>query len=134
MLRTNSKKVSEKIKAYIIDNFVMPSTLGYEEFTAPETNDYKKIAFIVYQAFVTEKYFDEKCRRYYGHSEETAFVDWCSGLPSILDTPYYYRVSAVDVLGDILEETETERNKFSEMEAEKMLSRLIYREIKKAGV
>ena len=64
-------------------------------------------------------------------SEQTSFTDWCSGLPSILDTCYYYNRSAVDDLGEILEETEQERSKYTEEQAEKQLTILIYDTIKK---
>ena len=60
------------------------------------------------------------------------FADWCAGLPSILNTCYYYNRSAVDDLGEILEETEEEKEKYTQTEAEKLLTALIYREIKKA--
>ena len=57
------------------------------------------------------------------------FVDWCQGLPSALDTLYYYNRSAVDDLAAILEETEEEKAKYTEAQAEEILSRLIYREL-----
>ena len=56
---------------------------------------------------------------------------WCQGLPSVIDTCYYYNRSAVEDLGDILEETEEERNRYTEQDAERLLSCLIYREIRK---
>ena len=68
--------------------------------------------------------------RYYHHNEFNAFLDWCSGLPSVLDTCYYYNRSAVEDLAIILEETETEKSKFTENEAETRLTQLIYKTIK----
>lgn len=59
-----------------------------------------------------------------------AFEYWCSGLPYLLNTAdYYCHNSAINILGDILEETEEERSRFSELEAEKELTYLIFREI-----
>ena len=60
-----------------------------------------------------------------------AFADWCAGLPSVLDTLYFYNRSAVDDLGAILEETEQEKNRYTEQQAEQLLTSLIYRELQK---
>lgn len=51
----------------------------------------------------------------------------------ILDTCYYYNRSAVDDLGAILEETEEEKARFTEQEAEQLLTDLIYRELTKGA-
>ena len=42
-------------------------------------------------------------------------------------------LSAVDFVGDLLEETEEEKARFSEMEAEKMATKLVYNVIVKAA-
>lgn len=47
----------------------------------------------------------------------------------ILDTCYYYNRSAVDDLGAILEETDSEKARYSEQQAETRLTYLIYREL-----
>lgn len=132
MLRTNSKIVRERIQAYIIDNFTMPSDLGFEEVKDPTPDNFKEIAKAIYQVFKLEVYYPESWRMKHGMSEQNAFTDWCQGLPSILDVPYYYKTSAVNILGDILEETETERNRYTEERAEQLLTYLIYREIERA--
>lgn len=69
--------------------------------------------------------------RYYHGSEAAAFADWCAGLPSVLDTLYFYNRSAVDDLGAILEETEQEKTRYTEQQAEQLLTSLIYRELQK---
>ena len=119
MLKTNSKQARENIKKYIMDNF---EGTNYE-IEQPET--FAETAKIIYQIFKAEKHDNRPI------AEQALFEDWASGLPSILDTCYYYNRSAVDDLGDILEQTETERNRYTEEEAEKMLTYLIYREITK---
>jgi hypothetical protein len=53
-------------------------------------------------------------------------------LPSVINTLYYYNRSAITDLGDILEETEDERNRYTESQAEKLLTKLIYRTIQEA--
>lgn len=131
MLRTNSKQVREKIRHYIIDNFTMPSDLGFEGIEDPAEDNFIEIAKVIYQVFLMEKYDNENMRRYYHYNEQAAFIDWCSGLPSIFNPAYYYRYSAVESLGNILEQTETEKNRFDEQAAEKLFTNLIYREIKK---
>lgn len=65
-------------------------------------------------------------------NEFEAFERWAQGLPSAFNFDYYLGGQAVDDLGNILEETEEERNRFSYQQAEETLTRLIYREVKKS--
>ena len=122
MLRTNSKKAIENIRTYIMENF---NGENYEVET-PET--FKETATFIYNTFADEYLYEYNRRR----NEQEVFMEWCQGLPSVIDTCYFYNRSAVEDLGDILEETEEERNKYTEEEAEKCLTYLIYREIRKA--
>lgn len=64
-------------------------------------------------------------------SIQDLFIEWCQGLPSVLDTCYYYNRSAVDDLASILEQNEQEKSKFTESQAEERLTYLIFREIRK---
>lgn len=124
MLRTNSKKARENLRAYILDHTEDNDT-GYTPSTFSEA------AHMVWDTFNAEYMASDNQRRYNLHVHKTwqdCFVAWCSGLPSMLDTSYYLH-SAVKDLGDVLEESEEERARFSETEAETLLSRLIYREI-----
>ena len=127
MLKTNSKKAIENIKNYIINNFDFTNYDGYVEDEEPTT--FEAIAKFIYKCFITEKRYNNDNYKY---SEQAIFLDWCSGLPSVIDTCYFYNRSAVEDLAVILEETETEKAKYSEADAEKLLTNLIYREIKKA--
>lgn len=127
MLRTNCKAARERIRAYIMDH-VEDSDTGH----TPNTFD--EAALMVWDAFNDEYMAIPEQRRYNLHCHKTweaCFVAWCSGLPSMLDTSYYLH-SAVKDLGDLLMETEEERARFSETEAESLLSRLIYREVSNA--
>ena len=126
MLKTNSKKARENIRAYILDNF---SPENYTD-TPPET--WPEIAKFILECFHAEKWHLLEDFKYY-RTEKAAFIDWCAGLPSVLDTCYFWNRSAVDDLGEILEETQTERNRFTESEAETMLTTLIYIELKKGA-
>jgi hypothetical protein len=121
MLKTNSKKAKENIQKYIVNHF---DGTGYTD-TPPE--EWQQIAPFIIDTFRSEKYSCKEAYRYYGNCELAAFIDWCAGLPSVLDTCYFYNRSAVNDLGDILEETQTEKNKHSEPDAEQCLTRLIYR-------
>ena len=126
MLKTNSKKAIENIKNYIVNNF---DFCNYDDGTTEEPTTFSAIAKFIYNCFLTEKRYND-CYKHY--AEQQLFFDWCSGLPSVIDTCYFYNRSAVDDLAVILEETEVEKSKYSESEAEKLLTDLIYREIKKA--
>lgn len=126
MLKTNSKKARENIKAYIMDGF------NGDNYDIKTPATFPEAARIIYDIFTSEKYYSQSWERAHGMTEQASFIDWCAGLPSIIDTCYYYNRSAVDDLGAILEETETEKARFTEAEAESRLSYLIYREIKAA--
>lgn len=125
MLKTNSKKAKENVKQYIIDNFTA------ENYTDTPPTTWHGIAEFIYNCFRSEKYNCLEDYHYYNNSEYYAFCEWCQGLPSVLDTCYYYNRSAVGDLGKILEETEQERSKYTESQAEKQLTILIYDTIKK---
>lgn len=118
-LKTNSKKARENIQKYIMDNF----TGENYEIETPGT--FLETAEIILDIFRNEK----QDARY---PEKENFINWAAGLPSILDTCYYYNRSAIDDIGKILEEAETEKSRFKEMQAEELLSNLIYRELIKA--
>ena len=141
MLKTNSKKAIENIKKYIIENSDFSNFEEYnyiakmdeENRTGKRNIDmFSVYAHAIYDEFYIEKVLHDK--RYEKNMITTGelFIEWCAGLPSILDTCYYYNRSAIEDLGNILEETESERNKYTEKEAEEMLSKLIYRELRKA--
>lgn len=124
MLKTNSKKARENIRAYIIINFD-PS--NYDLTQAPES--WPEIAAFIIKTFRDEKYYSLEYMRAKNISEQRVFAEWAAGLPSVLDTCYFYNRSAVDDLAAILEETESEKARYSESDAEKLLTYLIYREL-----
>lgn len=124
MLKTNSKKARENIRRYIINNFCP------EGYTDSPPTEAAEIMHFIYKCFREQKYSTIEDYRYY-NNEQAAFIEWCAGLPSILDTCYYYNRSAVDDLGAILEESESEKARYSQRDAEQLLSKLIYYTIKK---
>lgn len=127
MLKTNSRKASENIRKYIIDGF------NPEGYTDNPPQEFSKIARFILTAFRSEKYNTIEDYCYYRRNERAAFEDWSAGLPSVLDTCYFYNRSAVDDLGAILEETDEEKARYTEEQAEKTLTALIYRELKKGA-
>ena len=124
MLKTNSKKAVANIRQYIVDIY------NDEEQDTKQNAPFEEIAKTVYNAFIEQKWSFEKRR--YNANEQSAFEDWAQGLPSILDTCYYYNRPAKADLQAILEQTDQEANKYSESQAQTTLTYLIYREIKKA--
>lgn len=124
MLRSNSKKARENVRMYIIDNF---DATGYD--VEIDESNFVEVATFILNTFYNEKVKHDK--RKISHFE--FFEEWCSGLPSVLDTCYYYNRSAVDDLGSILEETEEEKSRYTEEQAEKRLTYLIYNELVKAA-
>ena len=123
MLRTNSKKARENVRNYIAEGFKP------EGYTDNPPQEFSEIARFILAAFRNEKYYLPQDFRYYRNNEFAAFADWCAGLPSVLDTCYYYNRSAVDDLGAVLEETEEEKARYTEAQAESTLTLLIYREL-----
>ena len=130
MLRTNSKKAIENLKKWTVEHF---DADGYDDFNGNE-KEFSDCAKFIYRVFLREKY--EGAENYYRNARmQDVFADWCAGLPSVLNTAdYYYTRSAVDVLGEILEETEEERNRYTEAEAEKCMTYLLYCTIKKGVI
>lgn len=139
MLRSNSKQARENIRAYIVDHFdgtnYAPDFDYIEQAQKDTAQGIRNVdIFSMVAHAIAATFYDEKCRfdnRFKAGriSRYELFEDWCAGLPSILDTCYYYNRSAVDDLGAILEESDEEKAKFTEQQAEKRLTQLIYREI-----
>lgn len=127
MLKTNSKKTAENVRLYIVRSFTP------ENYTDTPPKEWHEIAAFILDTFRKEKYNCVEDYRYYHNSEIAAFLDWAAGLPSLLDTCYYYNRSAVDDLAEILEETEQEKARYTEEQAEKTLTTLIYRELQRGA-
>ncbi len=123
MLKTTTKQARENIRAYIVRGFN-----PYEAFDG-DASAFGDVARFVWRCFMTEKVGSEAQFYRSGMSLQALFEDWAAGLPSVLDTCYYYNRSAVDDLGAILEESEEEKARYTEEQAERMLTYLIFREI-----
>ena len=129
MLKTNSKKARENIRAYIMEN---QNVIEYGTSKAVPIN-FPEAAREILHCFRKQKFYTENEKRYFGNNEFIAFCDWTSGLPGILNAEYYLHC-ACDIAGKILEETETEKARYTETQAEKLLNYLIYNELIKGEI
>ncbi len=125
MLKTNSKLVRENITNYIVSwsRDYIADQYGRELETDAD------VLRAVYEIFIDEKRHDFNWGKV---PEIDVFSDWASGLALGGLFCYYYNRSAVDDLGSILDETDAERERYTETDAENMLTRLIYRETSRA--
>lgn len=121
MLRSTNKKVLEKIHDYIING------VDHEYFGLEADPDFNTACKLILTACEEEKRY----RR--SRSGFETFKDWAQGLPSAFNTLYYYNVSAVDMLADWLDETDSEKAKFEESAAEEKITWLLYRELRKGA-
>lgn len=119
MLKTNSKKVCEAVRTYVLKN-----TNGWDE--DPKT--FEEAAAIIKKAWDEYKYPSMSGER---KTLQEHFHEFACGLPNnVFD--YIATGDTVKLVGDMLEQTETERSKYSDSEACRLLSFLIFREVDKA--
>lgn len=136
MRRTNSKEVKGIIKSYIMNHFsdYMARERGYfsgdlERINSVDVEDYTEVCNSILTIFWAEKLKHDNRFRSGRVARYDLFVDWVSGLCSAIDSDYYYNVSAVDLLGKWLDETESEKARFDECQAEEMITKLLWREL-----
>ena len=98
MFRSNSKKAMENVRKYIVDNF---DSTGYDQYH--DTDNFDEAARMIYNCFIEEKQYELNRAHCRFGSEYTVFEDWCRGLPSLLDTCYYYNRSPVTSRIDIMQ-------------------------------
>lgn len=118
MIKSNCKKAKANILAYVMEYAAECTAENYDTETTAE-NIYSRI----WAKYNREYVFKNRpaCQR--------NFIQWAEGLPLDGLFCYYYNRSAVDDVKAILEETDTEAARYTEAEAEELLSRLIYREV-----
>lgn len=126
-IKTTTKEARQNIRQYILDHF---APCGYD-FSGPCS--FPNVARFILSVHAEEKAYSPEYQSRKGYTNEQVFIDWAQGLPSVLDTCYYYNRSAVDDLGAILEQSEREKAQYSEQQAEQMLTHLIYRELKRGA-
>lgn len=104
-MRDYSKTVKQNIRNYIIKNYDPDGYDPTKFFIPADTSKFEDVAKSILQIFRAEKSYYFKNPHYIRTmSENKIFLDWCQGLPSVLDTCYFYNREAVDDLSDILKE------------------------------
>ena len=132
MLKTNSKKAINNIWDYL-EEFI--DAINDERITYQADKNYlqpgnrHELAKTIYEIYESEKKNNDNMFAAGRITDAALFEEWASGLALCGMFDFWYHCTAVKILGDILEETETEREKFTESDAEKMLTSLIYREV-----
>jgi hypothetical protein len=96
MLRTNSKKYLNNIQTYLINAI---DSDGYEN---QPTTDKAKVSFLV-DCYNSEYNHAYNVKMY--PNEQIRFANWLSGLPSVLNIPFY--PSSILELSKELQEVET---------------------------
>lgn len=107
-MKTTNRQARLNVRQYILDHF---DPCGYD-FTGPCT--FQNVSRFILEVHASEKQYSPEYQAAKGFTNEMVFADWCQGLPSVLDTCYYYNRSAVADLGDILEQSERERAQYTE--------------------
>jgi hypothetical protein len=104
MLRTNSKKYLSNIQNYLLDaiNTGDFKIIKNNSGLMPFNEDAQKIAFVMY-CYNLEYNHAYNVKRY--PNEQTRFANWLSGLPSVLNIPFY--PSGIIELAKELQEVET---------------------------
>lgn len=128
-LKTNSKAVKEKIRKLIIDCY--ESSTEYYGWDGKElATDYNGICSDILNAFRSEKVNGNLQYKAGRISLQDLFTDWMQGLPTAFNlSDDIFLGNAVDFLGDLLEQSETERNKYTSEKAEVTACYLFYREL-----
>lgn len=122
MIRTNSKQARQNVRDYIRAHY------DGSNYDFPEPETWPELAAVIMETFRAEHWSRPEDYRYY-KTEQRSFESWAAGLPSIIDTCYYYNRPAVDDLARILDETPDEASRYSEQDAERLLTYLIYSEL-----
>lgn len=128
MLKTNSKKAKENLKNYIMkySESSFNDCKNYEKEKFKYKNTFSDRCTWLYKKFRSEKKGEEKAY----NNEFLMFDSWAAGLAcNQLFLYRWFTRSAQNDVASILEESETEKEKYTESQAMDLLTKLIYREI-----
>ena len=121
----------EAIKKAIIESY--EAAEEYYTYNGKEAKtEYNGICKDILTAFEIEK-VKHDCRYKAGRvSKYSLFCDWMAGLPTAFPVSCdIFLGSAAEWLGNILDETETEKQKYSDSKAERTACLILYRELNK---
>lgn len=148
MLKTNSKAVKTAIREFIatgaIDWAISANEYdrenGYEPMAeaveleklsskGEENADVQKAAAaLVWKCFQNDTKGDYRIGR---EPMQSIFDSWLRGLPGVVGSEDFLLRSAVDFMAGILQESEAEKAKYSESDAEELAAYLVWREVSK---
>lgn len=147
MIRSNTKKAIARIRDYVVDNTSVDyenvnktlfnacdiAKTGIDPKTGKEVDKFSVVANIIYTEFYIEVIRHNDLYNTRLLKEYDYFKGWAQGLPSLGTFNYVLPNidDAQDILANILEETEEEKEKYTYEQACERLTSLIYREIKK---
>lgn len=146
MLKTNSKAVKTAIREFIaagaidwaIESNEYDRENGYEPMAeaveleklsskGEENTDVQKAAAVlVWKYFQNDIKYDYRLGR---EPMQSIFDSWIRGLPGVVDSEDFLFCNAVDFMAGILQESEAEKAKYSESDAEELAIYLIWREV-----
>lgn len=148
MLKTNSKAVKAAIREFIAEGAInwaeesneydrenglesMAEALELEKISSKGTKSedaQKAAAALVWKCFENDTKGDYRIGR---EPLQEIFISWLRGLPGVVDSEDFLLKSAVDFMGGILQESDAEKAKYSESDAEDLACYLVWREVSK---
>lgn len=131
MRKLNCKEVNEALKKEIIDSY--ESAEEYYTYDGAEMKtEYNDICKDILKSFEREKLNNDLAYKAGRVSKRDLFIEWMSGLPSSFPVSCdIFLGYATEWLGNILDETETEKQKYSDSKAERTACLILYRELNK---
>ena len=133
-IKSNTAKAIANIWAYLEGyvEYINDEIVAWNpEMEYIQKGDKKGLARVIWEEFHIEKVRND-CRYKAGRvTLQDLFTDWAGGLPMCGIFDFWGMPTAKKILAQILEETEEEADKFTESEAERTLTYLIYREVSK---
>lgn len=148
MLKTNSKAVKTAIREFIAAGAIdwalstneydrengyepMAEAVELEKLSSKgeENADVQKAAAaLVWKCFQSDIEGDYRLGR---EPIQSIFNSWLRGLPGVVDSEDFMLRSAVDFMAGILQESEAEKARYDETEAEDLAAYLVWRELSK---
>lgn len=111
MLRSNSKKVRESVRDYILGNLDFSGYIGYEGYPKEEPETWEDRVFLCRDIFRDEYVYSDNLRRY--GSEFNCFREWLCGVPSALRIDFTY-FDARKIVKGWFEQTEKESMRYDD--------------------
>lgn len=131
MRKLNCKEVNEALKKEIMDSY--ESAEEYFTYDGAEMKtEYNDICKDILKSFEREKLNNDLAYKAGRISKQDLFIEWMSGLPSSFPVSCdIFLGCATEWLGNILDETEAEKQKYSDSKAERASCLILYRELNK---